>query len=174
MSDEPARPLPDCYRVEPGPLLAGGYPGGASDEQTRRRLRALLDVGVGAFFDLTAAGEYGLARYDHVLRELAPSVSWSRHAIPDFGVPSVHELEQVLVALDDAVADGLLPYVHCYGGIGRTGTVVGCYLVRHGRSGREALDLIADWRRGCVTGRRRSPETDEQIAFVLSRRAERE
>jgi hypothetical protein len=30
MTDERARPLPDCYRVEPGPLLAGGYPGGAS------------------------------------------------------------------------------------------------------------------------------------------------
>jgi protein-tyrosine phosphatase len=128
---------------------------------------------VGAFIDLTAAEEYGLAPYNRVLHELAPSVPWSRHAIPDFGVPSVYELEQVLDALDEAVAGGLLPYVHCYGGIGRTGTVVGCYLVRHGRSGREALEQIADWRRGCVTGRRRSPETDEQIAFVLSRRAGR-
>lgn len=34
-------------------------------------------------------------------------------------------------------------YVHCWGGIGRTGIVVGCYLVRHGITGKTALSEIA-------------------------------
>ena len=40
--------------------------------------------------------------------------------------------------------EGLEPvYVHCWGGIGRTGTVVGCWLVRHGMTGDEALAEFA-------------------------------
>ena len=48
-------------------------------------------------------------------------------------------------AVDDALGEGRTVYVHCWGGIGRTGTVVGCWLVRHGLTGRGALDQIADW-----------------------------
>lgn len=33
-------------------------------------------------------------------------------------------------------------YVHCWGGVGRTGLVVGCWLVRHGWRGAEALDEV--------------------------------
>ncbi|MBA3406233.1 MAG: dual specificity protein phosphatase family protein [Gemmatimonadaceae bacterium] len=35
-------------------------------------------------------------------------------------------------------------YVHCWGGVGRTGTVVGCYIVRHGRTGDDALGEVND------------------------------
>src|SRR3712207_6971239 len=45
-------------------------------------------------------------------------------------------------------AEGGLPYVHCWGGIGRTGTVVGCYLVEHGMDGEQAIAAIAEWRAG--------------------------
>ncbi len=59
-------------------------------------------------------------------------------------------------------------YVHCWGGIGRTGTVVGSWLVRHGvMAPEQALDLLTELRasdRGA--GHRRSPETPEQRAFV--------
>ena len=57
-------------------------------------------------------------------------------------------LVQILDDLDQALADGHRVYLHCFGGIGRTGTVVGCYLVRHGMTGNEVLEQIAAWRRG--------------------------
>jgi protein-tyrosine phosphatase len=72
--------------------------------------------------------------------------------------------------LDSSLEAGRRIYLHCWGGIGRTGLAVGCFLVRHGMSGEQALEQIADWWQA-VTGRRsipRSPETPEQVEFVLN------
>jgi protein-tyrosine phosphatase len=75
---------------------------------------------------------------------------------------------ETLDAIDEALARGKNVYVHCYAGVGRTGTVVGCYLVRHGMAPRDALATIARWREGRSTAHRRSPETDNQERFVLA------
>ena len=56
-----------------------------------------------------------------------------------------------------------------YGGVGRTGTVVGCHLVRrHGLSGREALkQLHRLWQRNERAGRSPlSPEMPDQESWV--------
>ena len=58
--------------------------------------------------------------------------------------------------------------VHCWGGIGRTRVIVGCWLARHGWPGAAALKRLAELRRGEPTGYRSSPETTEQRAFVLA------
>jgi len=59
-------------------------------------------------------------------------------------------------------------YVHCWGGIGRTGTVVGCWLVRHGLTGKGALRQIAEWWQYVEKSRihRMSPQTQGQRDFV--------
>ena len=41
----------------------------------------------------------------------------------------------LLDAIDTAMRDGKTVYLHCWGGVGRTGNVVGCSLVRHGHTG---------------------------------------
>jgi protein-tyrosine phosphatase len=74
----------------------------------------------------------------------------------------------ILNTLEAALQAGRGVYIHCYGGIGRTGTVVGCFLVRRGLSGEAALRQIAGWREGTPDGWKRSPETDEQREFVLN------
>ena len=48
-------------------------------------------------------------------------------------------------------SDGKNVYVYCWGGIGRTSTAVGCWLVRHGMTGDEALAEIAERWQGSVT-----------------------
>jgi protein-tyrosine phosphatase len=63
-------------------------------------------------------------------------------------------------------------YVHCRGGIGRTGTVIGCWLARNGLTGQAALDRIAELRAGTPDGYTQSPETAAQRAFVLAFAAE--
>ena len=55
--------------------------------------------------------------------------------------------------------------IHCIGGLGRTGTVAGCFLVEQGVDAARALKLLREVRApNC-------PETDEQREFV--RRYER-
>ena len=156
-------PIGDSYWVEPGRLLAGQYPGAVDEGTARAKLRRLLDAGITLFIDLTEAGEYTLKPYALLLPMEAEH---RRMSIPDMGVPSPEEMRQILATIDQALEAGQVVYVHCYGGIGRTGTVVGCYLVEHGMSGKEALKHIARLRRDTGDGGRRSPETRAQRAMV--------
>jgi hypothetical protein len=164
------RPIPDSYWLLPGRLLAGEYPGARSDAQARQKLACLQQAGVTFFLDLTEPGEYGLKPYAPFLQELArpdgrPSVH-RRMPIPDGGTPSVPEMARILDTVDNALEQGHTVYVHCWGGIGRTGTVAGCYLVRHGLSGDQALAEIARRRRGTPDGHRPSPENHAQEHMI--------
>ena len=96
------------------------------------------------------------------------TVAYDRMPIRDLGVPRSADLHTLLSRLKTNVAAGTPSFVHCWGGIGRTGTVIGCWLVEHdGMDGKTALQHIAKLRRGTPDGRRRSPETPEQSALVL-------
>ncbi len=156
------RPIPDSYWVEPGRLLAGEYPGALDPDAARDKLRRFLDASITLFLDLTQAGE--LEPYAPLLHRRAEH---RRMPIADMSTPTAAEMTHILDAIDDALEAGQVVYVHCYGGIGRTGTVVGCYLVRHGRSGQEALTEIARLRQGTPDGWKSSPETPAQRAMVL-------
>ena len=58
-------------------------------------------------------------------------------------------------------------YVHCFAGIGRTGTVVGCHLRRHGRTTAEgAMACIAELRRGMPIAQEVSPHAPAQVEMV--------
>jgi protein-tyrosine phosphatase len=49
-----------------------------------------------------------------------------RQSVRDAGVPQGREqMERILATIRDEVAAGRPVYIHCWGGIGRTGTVVG-------------------------------------------------
>ncbi len=159
-------PLPNSYWVTPGKLLGGEYPAGASDEETQRRLRALMDAGVDCFVNLTQPGE--LPTYNTLL----PNGTVYFHLpILDHGLPVDRTyMRQIQFALGGAVAAGRCVYVHCRMGIGRTGTVLGCHLVEQGLSGPAALDeLNRAWQQCSRASRWPSiPETHEQRQFVLS------
>jgi predicted protein tyrosine phosphatase len=170
-----AHPIADSYWVIPGMLLAGEYPGAYEESEARHKLRVLLDAGMREFIDLTEAGEYGLRPYFPLVQELAAergiAVAHRRMSIQDMGIPRQVFMAAILDAIDVAVAARRPVYVHCFGGIGRTGTVVGCYLVRHGSGAEAALAEIEQRRRGTPAGYRQSPETVDQRRFVQSWRA---
>jgi ADP-ribosylglycohydrolase len=163
--------LPNTYWVEPGRLLAGEYPATVSRADTLERLKRLLAAGVTYFLDLTEPGE--LAPYDQLLPgepgSGARRVSYVRRGIKDHSVPAEPEvMSEILAYLERALAAGDCVYVHCRAGVGRTGTVLGCYLIHRGMTADAALQhLNALWQANERSRRWPStPETDEQHQFV--------
>jgi protein-tyrosine phosphatase len=169
---ETLRPIPNAYWVVPGRFLAGENPAAQGSGATRQRLGALLEAGLNVFVDLIAADE--AFAYESLLKEEAAQrsmhVSHYRFGIPDLGVPSTDQMRRTLDTLDAALTAGDSIYLHCWAGIGRTGTTVGCYLVRHGLSGEAALAQLAAWWRTVPKSAMfaRSPETETQAAYIRS------
>lgn len=166
------RPHHNSYWVVPGKFLATEYPGHKAADDMRTRLRAFLACGVTEFVDLTEVGENGLRPYAAALAEEAQAVgreiSHCRFPVRDLDVPNAATMRTILDHMDAALAAGRVVAVHCWGGVGRTGTVVGCWLVRHGMSGDAALQQIGQWWQTMEKKHRRprSPETSAQRDFV--------
>ena len=159
---------PDCYWVEPGRLMAGEYPGDWTERSARKKLGALIASGVRTFVDLTEDGE--LDSYDEWLEKEAKAagveVAYHRHSIRDLDVPTSGGMRTILDLIESAIDAGAPVYVHCWGGIGRTGTVVCCWLVERGLSGEQALVEIALLRDGIRKRQIISPEMPGQQDFV--------
>ena len=170
-ADTTPRPklIPSSYWLIDGRLLAGGYPCSFNPEETRRRLEDILNAGIRSFIDLTFANE-GLEAYEPVLRQLAEEkqidVEYRRLSIRDHDVPATTLMQDVLRTIREEIAAGRPVYFHCWGGIGRTGTVTGCWLVEDGYSCDDALSRIKELRKGTSDFYARSPETDEQETFI--------
>ena len=128
----------------------------------------MLDVGVRSFIDLTEPHE--LTPYDDLLAEIAREmnvdVSYQRLSIRDMGIPTRESMNTILAEIRSERASGRAVYVHCWGGIGRTGTVIGCWLVEQGHACDDALERIRTLRAQTPEGWKRSPETTGQQSFV--------
>lgn len=129
------------YWVVEGRFLAGPHPGADPSE--------LIGLGVDAFVDLTETGSYR-----------AP-VEVLRHPIPDFGVPSPDQARVILDDLDRLLEADRCVYLHCQGGVGRTGTMVGLWLRRHRLVTEGDVLTVLEAMAG-----RRSPETPAQRRMV--------
>ena len=164
------RPIPESYWVEPGHLLAGEYPAQFNSELTRLRIDALIQAGFNTFIDLTKPNE--TIAYIRTLMDEAKlyevDVKHHRFAIGDFGLPTPEKMTSILNTIDTELQAGRKIYLHCWGGIGRTGTTVGCYLVRRGKTGEEALRQLAEWWQTVPKSQihQRSPETRDQAEFI--------
>lgn len=160
-------PFPFSYWVKPRLFLAGRHPA-AQPHSTRNTLIALLSAGITRFIDLTAEDER--SSYEPLLYELAAQeereVQYVRSVIPDMQLPSQHQVRTTLELIDQAHAEGQGVFLHCLAGIGRTGTLVGCYLVHQGLTGEQALQRINHLRRNNPQAKAPSPETEAQRQFV--------
>lgn len=158
--------------------MAGCYPGADDEEQAREKLQGLLDAGIRHVISLMEPNEANwdgtpFVPYENQMTALADTmgvtVGFNRMPIKDMSVASKAHMERILDLIDRCMQNDTPVYIHCWGGRGRTGTVVGCYLVRHGYAlGQKALDLIQNLRQGTEDQHKASPETTEQVDFVLS------
>jgi len=170
MAHHPVPLIPEAYWVRPSQVLAGAHPlrVGEAEDALHQRVRQFLASGITSFVDLTEAHEFG--PYLPVFRAVTPEgtglPAYQRLAIRNWDIPPPRLMVQILDTLDAALAEGQRVYVHCAGGIGRTGTVLGCYLVRHGMPGEAALEESMRLRQALPNGGDLSPRREPQRQMV--------
>ena len=133
--------------VAPG-VLGCAYP------RTERALAALSASGVRLLVNLHGRPHDPARLGRHGLREVHLPVE-------DFAAPSLPQLERGVEAIAGALAAGEAAAVHCGGGLGRTGTLLACYLLAGsgGLGAAEAIGRVRSLRPGSV-------ETPAQVRAV--------
>ena len=161
------RPLHQSYEVSVagGAVYAGEYPGDKYGEKATEKLKRMYHFGIRHFIDLTEEGE--LCPYNHLL----PSdTTYTRFPIPDCGVPkSIESVRRLLLRIEELKKMDGYVYVHCWGGVGRTGTIAACYLFQNEEE--PDLNKTLEVLRGRFSempksAYRETPETKEQIDFI--------
>jgi len=168
-------PTSRSYWVVEDKLLAGAYPGDLDDERHEAKVQALVSAGIRTFINLTELDEKGrggqpFKPYEHLAAQLSDgNAVFLRYSIVDRSVPDMSLMDEILVAIDRAIAAGSPVYVHCWGGIGRTGTVIACWLLRHGLAEPDTVFQVLNQLRQKDSERHDwpAPENSDQEQFVL-------
>ncbi len=177
VSDMP--PTNRAYWVIPGLFLAGSYPGESDAQLHEMRLQKLWKSGICTIVNLMEPTEKNnsgenfrpyLPFLEHLSHQSQRPIHYHRFHIVDVSVPTKKRMTEILDTIDNSLSRSLPVYVHCFGGIGRTATVVGCWLLRHQLANHtNVLDTIQTLRMADKkTSHRLAPETAQQRNFVTS------
>ena len=165
-------PFERSYWVIPNRLLAGEIPATRNEEESIAKLSTLVNANVNVIINLMEDDErnYRDEPFFDYSNHLNPeNVVMHRMSIRDLSIPSKEHMLRILDLIDEALNNNKVVYVHCWGGVGRTGTVVGCYLIEQNMATIDnVLQTIDYLKRTTPIKERNSPETDEQVNFVLN------
>ncbi len=152
------KPTDNSYWVIEGKLLAGEYP---------ERLNNFIDFGITCFINLT---ENRLLSYEDNARTISKDVKVYCYPITNRSLPISEEFTRnILDTIDNNVNAGKIVYVHCLAGIGRTGTIIGCWLARHGYEGADAMAKLYElWGDNPISKYTGTPETGAQCKYILN------
>lgn len=70
--------------------------------------------------------------------------------VQDMTVPETEQVERFVRFVDRMVARGTAVGVHCHAGLGRTGTLIACYLVTRDMSAEQAIEHVRRIRPGSI------------------------
>ncbi len=95
--------------------------------------------------------------------DLLESVQWRVAHLPiaDFTAPTMEQIAHAVRTINQFRAEGTPVAVHCGAGLGRTGTILACYLVAQSTSASEAIAWVRAQQPGAI-------ETAEQEAAVMA------
>jgi len=160
-----------AWWVEPGQILAGEYPGHPENRRAAEKVNLLLDVGIRSFIDLTTPAD-GLIPYADLVESASAArrLDVRRHPfpIPDLGVTSDDTCDELVRVIREEQQRGGVSG-HCWGGVGRSCTVVGSLPADTGLRFGEIVSRLRDMRHGTRKAGRACPATDAQREFLQHR-----
>jgi hypothetical protein len=169
-----ATPYTRSYWVNSS-LLAGVYPGSSNLSEAKAKLKKLLEMGITQFVSLMEPDEKNFknvpfSSYQEVVSELTTRpLIFQRFSIRDGGIPSVELAQKIADHMHHEIERGEKLYLHCWGGRGRTGTIVCLYLMLiEGLSAQEAKERLAFLIKDKASLFEPTPETPAQHAFLDS------
>lgn len=164
------------YAVIPGALYAGEIPSALNDEERERKIACLSQLGITKIINLTEPNELNhrgipLQAYDEQatfhFEARGMELSCIRYPIQDLNIPSITQMRSILNTIEQCITNGGKVYVHCWGGIGRTGTVIGCFLVQQAIVNHSLILAYINYlKRNTNIKDRKSPETPDQERFI--------
>jgi protein-tyrosine phosphatase len=171
-------PFERSYWVLPNKLLAGELPSTKTESSKLEKIQGLLDCNIDVVINLMEEVEvdyndeviedYSLILYEEAAKR-NKKINIYRYPVKDLSIPTVNQMVAILNKIDEQIAVGKKVYIHCWGGVGRTGTVIGSYLIRHGYAQPDnVIDTINYLKRTTTISQRDSPETEEQCQFILN------
>lgn len=138
--------------IIPGKLAGMARPGVI--QELEGELAVLRKHGIGAVVSLTeeALDKTALKRQ---------RMAYLHIPLRDFSAPELKQISQFVEFVSRQNAQGQAVAAHCGAGMGRTGTMLACYLVYLGEKAEDAVESVRTLRPGSI-------ETDEQENCVIN------
>jgi len=177
------------FWIEKPWLMVGSYPAGNEKTTRDQKLSKIIESGIRCFINFTQKeelqwrkehGEPELTPYEPYARDIAKALDQDliiyNFPIPDYEPPSEKQMNQILEKLRYNENHLIPTYLHCWGGKGRTGTVLGVWLKEErGYSGQEVIDLYNRKKNDTATGPWDDPyytgpfpDSNIQYEFILN------
>ena len=167
----PCKPIRNSYMVMDR-VYAGEYPRDLDEQKSTEKIKQFSQFGITHFIDLTEEGE--LRPYEQMLSSHMQHI---RFPIQDVSSPASIESVKDLIGQIHGIlneSDENKVYIHCWGGVGRTGTIVGCLLShQHDFDYEKTMNALKKAFSDCPkSAYRHTPETKEQRDFIARYAAE--
>ena len=150
--------------MAPGKRGPGAYAGCLWQRDLTQDLDHLVtEYKTGLLVCLLQDHELSFLQIPTLIEEATKRMKVLRLPIPDGGVlPNAAPVREVVAEIERAARAGLNVVIHCRGGLGRAGTVGGCYLRERGLSNDEVFAAL------CKRHATKCPEKEPQRAFIRS------
>ena len=143
-------------------------------EKTRQKVRLIVDAGIDTIVDLTTPDD-GLQPHEQELMAAAEQagrqVRRYAYPIPDMGVLAGEGYDAIVARIRGEIDADRTVYVHCWGGKGRTTTVVGCLLIDGGLDYDATIARLAELRADTRKAVDACPESASQHRLLRERAA---